>query len=397
MVNDGTVYTQGNSATQLTVKNTTGNNILVVNASAGTVSVGLGSTASTTAVCSSLANTVAPTAGTAYELRDCSGAPVADYAENYPVAAGVDYGDVVSVGTKLVDTYDVSDADNGVVDWTKVKGQVTELVKTTSAYQGNAIGIVSKNNNNFSSTGYNIKQADNPLPVALNGRVPVKVTNENGMILPGDYLTTSATRPGYAMKATNAGYVIGQALAPFSSATPGQVMVFVKNFYYPGPTAMQQLQDGTIGTLVVTGTLTVHDLTVTGTATITTLRVTGDTSVQKLTINGKVITGGTVPTVVIGLAAGDTLTATATVTGNDTAGTVTFTTGATGTAAGQVLGAVTFTSPYNQAPVVTVSPTTEDSASIRYFLIKTTTGWSIKVLDTPVAGKTYSFDYHVIQ
>ncbi len=32
-------------------------------------------------------------------------------------------------------------------------------------------------------------------PVALAGRVPVKVTNENGAILPGDFLTASITRP----------------------------------------------------------------------------------------------------------------------------------------------------------------------------------------------------------
>jgi hypothetical protein len=127
------------------------------------------------------------------------------------------------------------------------------------------------------------------------------------------------------------------------------------------------------------------------------LTVTGDTIVQQITINGKIITAGTAPTIAAGLAAGDALTATATVTGNDTAGTLSITTGAVGTIAGEVLSEVTFNTPYTQAPIVTVSPTTEDSASIRFFLIKTTTGWSIKVLDAPVANKTYSFDYHVIQ
>jgi len=37
--------------------------------------------------------------------------------------------------------------------------------------------------------------------LALTGRVPVKVTNENGPIVPGDLLTSSST-PGYAMKWT---------------------------------------------------------------------------------------------------------------------------------------------------------------------------------------------------
>lgn len=30
-----------------------------------------------------------------------------------------------------------------------------------------------------------------PVPVALNGRVPVKVTTKNGEINPGDYIATS--------------------------------------------------------------------------------------------------------------------------------------------------------------------------------------------------------------
>jgi hypothetical protein len=37
--------------------------------------------------------------------------------------------------------------------------------------------------------------------LALTGRVPVKITEENGPIVPGDLLTTSST-PGYAMKWT---------------------------------------------------------------------------------------------------------------------------------------------------------------------------------------------------
>ncbi len=37
--------------------------------------------------------------------------------------------------------------------------------------------------------------------LALTGRVPVKITGENGAIEPGDLLTTSST-PGHAMKWT---------------------------------------------------------------------------------------------------------------------------------------------------------------------------------------------------
>jgi hypothetical protein len=152
------------------------------------------------------------------------------------------------------------------------------------------------------------------------------------------------------------------------------------------------------GNITAVGNVSVGgDLTVQGVTTLKDLVVQGDTTVQQLTINGKIITGGDVPGVALGAAAGSTLTAVGTVTGNDTAGTLSITTGVTGTVADDVLGEVTFHTPYTQTPTITVTATSEEAANIRFFLIKTTTGWSIKVLDVPLANKTYSFDYHVIQ
>ncbi len=198
----------------------------------GVPSVGLGSAASTNAVCSSLANTTAPTAGTPYELRDCNAAPAADYAEMYPVNSDAEYGDIVATGTELVTTYGITD---GNIDWNKVKGKVTKLVKSSAAYQENVVGIVSDNYGDFSSTGNNIKDADHPMPVALNGRVPVKISPHSEAISPGDYLTTSGDT-GTAMKATKAGFVIGKALELW---TPGsgadKIMVFIEQGYYNGP------------------------------------------------------------------------------------------------------------------------------------------------------------------
>ncbi len=52
------------------------------------------------------------------------------------------------------------------------------------------------------------------VPVALEGRVPVKVSLENGGIQRGDYLTASS-KPGIAMKATKSGQIIGRALEDF--------------------------------------------------------------------------------------------------------------------------------------------------------------------------------------
>jgi hypothetical protein len=97
------------------------------------------------------------------------------------------------------------------------------IAETGTAYDSELTGVVS------TAAGVVIGNADtaNPpanekaYPIALNGRVPVLVTDENGPIQPGDYLTSSASMPGYAMKATHAGTVIGQALGSFSSSSSG--------------------------------------------------------------------------------------------------------------------------------------------------------------------------------
>jgi len=68
------------------------------------------------------------------------------------------------------------------------------------------------------------------VPVALSGRVPVWVSNENGAIQPGDFLTSSS-KPGYAMKATNSCYVIGQALE-FASSDENLIICLIKHGWY---------------------------------------------------------------------------------------------------------------------------------------------------------------------
>jgi hypothetical protein len=69
----------------------------------------------------------------------------------------------------------------------------------------------------------------NEVPMAMVGRVPTKVSAENGPIKVGDLLVTSST-VGYAMKGTDRsqmlGAVIGKALGSLDSGT-GVVMVLV--------------------------------------------------------------------------------------------------------------------------------------------------------------------------
>jgi len=70
---------------------------------------------------------------------------------------------------------------------------------------------------------------DSEVPLAVVGIVPCKVTTENGAILVGDLLVTSTT-PGYAMKGTDRGKmlgaVVGKALEPLDVGK-GVVQVLV--------------------------------------------------------------------------------------------------------------------------------------------------------------------------
>jgi hypothetical protein len=73
----------------------------------------------------------------------------------------------------------------------------------------------------------------NQYPIALTGRVPVKVNLDGGNIAAGDPITISST-PGVGMKATTTSRTIGYALESYDqSSTSGVVTVFVlKNTYF---------------------------------------------------------------------------------------------------------------------------------------------------------------------
>jgi hypothetical protein len=78
--------------------------------------------------------------------------------------------------------------------------------KSKYQYEPTMVGVVSTDPG-FISGAY----TENSYPIGLIGRVPVKVSTENGNIQVGDYLTTSSV-PGVAMKATLSGRVLGKAL-----------------------------------------------------------------------------------------------------------------------------------------------------------------------------------------
>jgi hypothetical protein len=155
------------------------------------------------------------TAGTLYASNTT--VQSADVAENYVSSQTLEPGDVIMPA---------GDGDNQAV------------IKTTNAYQSQAIGIVSTNPGvTLNSDATTDSTHPNKYPIALQGRVPVKVSSMNGTIHAGDLLTSSSM-PGVAMKATHAGQIIGKALADYTDTNTmdtGSIMVFV-NISWADPT-----------------------------------------------------------------------------------------------------------------------------------------------------------------
>lgn len=88
---------------------------------------------------------------------------------------------------------------------------------------------------------------DNKTVVAMLGRVPAKFSLENGPIAVGDPLTISST-PGVAMKATQAGQIIGYAMQSSDSAQEGKLLVWLQVGFYLPPAALDALNHGALST-----------------------------------------------------------------------------------------------------------------------------------------------------
>lgn len=129
----------------------------------------------------------------------------ADLAEHYIFTEedNVEMGDVVSMGDSP------GDAD-----------------KASRAYDRRLLGVIAE------SPGLILGDtAVNSLPVAISGRVPVKVSAKNGEIKIGDPITSSDI-PGVAMKATTAGKIIGTAMEKFDGDGTGKILVSINPGYY---------------------------------------------------------------------------------------------------------------------------------------------------------------------
>jgi hypothetical protein len=256
-----------------------------INATSATTTLDIGGSTTTSGVCHS----GGLTATNDVQIVDCSSAP-SDIAEWYEMREDTEAGDVVAVSNESF-TYGATQTDpyTGAVLPDKVTTTISKLEKSTTRYSGKLIGVVSSAP--YQVYGEDIlEQGSKPKPIALKGRVPVKVTDENGPIAPGDPLTSSS-KPGYAMKATQPGAIIGKALAHHVSGE-GKVEVFVGLAYFsPDGTEPLQGSEASFESLTVTGISTLEELRVTHATIAGTLIVSGDATFQgNVTIVGDLTT-----------------------------------------------------------------------------------------------------------
>jgi hypothetical protein len=146
-----------------------------------------------------------------------------DLAEAYASAQATEPGDLVSL----------------------VPGAEATVRKSTGRYEALLLGVVSSNPGLVFDNGQTHLAGNNSqlitkdkTVIALAGRVPVKISIENGPIRVGDPLTSSS-KSGVAMRARFAGKIIGYALEPANK--PGKVLSFIQPGYNAAP-EMQRLQ-----------------------------------------------------------------------------------------------------------------------------------------------------------
>lgn len=149
----------------------------------------------------------------------------------------------------------------------------------------------------------------------------------------------------------------------------------------------------------VQGTLTVQkDLSVSGNGTfagpLTALQIT----TNSLQLNGNLVlthhisVGGPIPSKVTGGAVGSG--GSSSISGSDSSGTVTFSTG-NGPTAGCFV-TVNFVSAYNSTPHMLITPVGASSATLSYYVNRNAYSFSLCSVNTPSAGQSYTYDYFVV-
>ena len=160
-----------------------------------------------------------------------------DVAELYPITDNADSTDLVSIDQKVdgfgmkKSTHPYDSNLSGVISETPaILFDGSGLIMGWDAKTDNVVPIAKDPYGNIIDNSAERKEIQRlkeehrgKKPVALSGRIRLKVSSLNGPINQGDPVTSS-TIPGVGMKATRAGQIIGKALEPFddSKASPCQ-------------------------------------------------------------------------------------------------------------------------------------------------------------------------------
>lgn len=138
--------------------------------------------------------------------------------------------------------------------------------------------------------------------------------------------------------------------------------------------------------LTVVGAASFGSLNI-STISVTTLQLKGD-----LSLNQHIITSGGVPGRTNGTALGSG--GSASVSGSDTAGTVSINTGSSPPAGCFVT--VNFAKSFGGTPHVVISPSNSSAGALQYYTNRSSSNFSICTVSVPAASATYVFDYVVI-
>ncbi|MEM7802420.1 MAG: hypothetical protein AAF633_24720 [Chloroflexota bacterium] len=129
---------------------------------------------------------------------------------------------------------------------------LTAVQRSTEPYAEMIVGVVSTNPGLVFDQGktYLAGENDNLISedktvVAMIGRVPTKFSLENGPVAVGDPLTSSST-PGTAMKATEAGRIIGYAMQSSEAAKAGKILVWLQPSTHIPAYALEGVNAGSV-------------------------------------------------------------------------------------------------------------------------------------------------------
>jgi hypothetical protein len=203
------------------------------------------------------------TAGTVY--GDASSFAASDVAENYPLAdTTIEEGDIVMAASSLSSDEQNKRANDRIRlehDTPEnppaiLESLVGSVARADAAHAAQVLGIVSTKPGVLLGDTTGFKLGSTFKPVALVGRVPVKVSTEGGSIRAGDRIVISSL-PGIGSKATTSGMTVGIALEAFdgSAATTtasangrevktGKILIFVNLGYTQVDSALAGIARG---------------------------------------------------------------------------------------------------------------------------------------------------------